>query len=301
MRLIVGGTITLDRIEFGERSSHAGLGGSALYAAAAASVVGPTAVAGVVGSDFDLDELAFLEARGVDVSALHGRSGPTFRWCARYQEGTGERITLSREPGVAQRAVPKLPSALTAGRPSVLLASTDPEIQAGILDQIPNPGWVGLDTMEHWIQERRAELRLLMRRVHVLFVTEEEACRLAGERAPTAAADRLLAMGPVLVVVKQGDRGSWVKFPNGNPVRVPAAVVADAIETTGAGDALAGAFMASLLDAAVLSESVALRALRYGSALAACAVGDVGIEGLRTVDAARIERVVHGMGGGAVL
>ncbi|RRQ89204.1 carbohydrate kinase family protein [Streptomyces griseofuscus] len=78
-----------------------------------------------------------------------------------------------------------------------------------------------------------------------LLPSRDEACLLTGLPEPVDAAAELSRIVP-LVVVKAGADGALVSRSGGTPVRVPA-VPTSARDTTGAGDAFTGAFLAALL------------------------------------------------------
>ncbi|MER7915261.1 MULTISPECIES: PfkB family carbohydrate kinase [unclassified Streptomyces] len=103
----------------------------------------------------------------------------------------------------------------------------------------------------------------------VLLPSRDEACLLTGAAEPADAAAELSRVVP-LVAVKAGADGALVARSGGAPVRV-AAVPASARDTTGAGDAFTGAFLAALLAGADPQEAAA-RGCRAG----ARAVGRVG-------------------------
>ena len=90
----------------------------------------------------------------------------------------------------------------------------------------------------------------------VLLPSRDEACLLTGLPEPADAAAKLSRMVP-LVVVKAGADGALVAPAGGAPVRVPA-VPAIPRDTTGAGDAFTGAFLAALLTGADPQEAAAL-------------------------------------------
>ncbi|MFF3708258.1 carbohydrate kinase family protein [Streptomyces phaeochromogenes] len=81
--------------------------------------------------------------------------------------------------------------------------------------------------------------------VDVLLPSRDEACLLTGLPDPADAAAKLSRHVP-LVVVKQGDAGALVARSGEIRARVPA-VPATPVDTTGAGDAFTGAFLAALL------------------------------------------------------
>ncbi|ALO93140.1 Sugar kinase [Streptomyces hygroscopicus subsp. limoneus] len=103
----------------------------------------------------------------------------------------------------------------------------------------------------------------------VLLPSRDEACLLTGLPDPADAAAKLSRLVP-LVVAKAGADGALVARSGAAPVRVPA-VPAEPRDTTGAGDAFTGAFLAALL-AGVAPEEAAARGCRAGAE----AVGQVG-------------------------
>ncbi|MFF8998438.1 carbohydrate kinase family protein [Streptomyces achromogenes] len=96
----------------------------------------------------------------------------------------------------------------------------------------------------------------------VLLPSRDEACLLTGLPDPADAAAKLSRLVP-LVVVKAGADGALVARRGALPVRVPALPVAPR-DTTGAGDAFTGAFLAALLAGASPKEAAA-RGCRAGA------------------------------------
>jgi len=270
--LVVGGTLTLDTTErAGE--VHADVpGGSALYAATAASVALPARIVGTVGTDFAFDALRDVWSRGVDPSAIEILEGRTFRWHARYDADGDDRVTLARDRGVADGRTPPVPAHRDSNY-ALLLGSTNPRIQQGLRDASPDARVVGLDSMSHWWSERPTELLALLERIDVLFVDEGEMALAVGTTDPAEGADRLLALGPALVVVKSGSRGAWIRRRGQAPLQADAVALARVADPTGAGDAFAGAFITSL---GRWPERGDAHALRFASAVASFAVEGIG-------------------------
>jgi ribokinase len=111
-----------------------------------------------------------------------------------------------------------------------------------------------------------------------LLVNEHEAGFLLGDgdgdvaEDPEECARRLLGIGPRSVVITLGGAGAVVADTTG-VWRVPAATADEVVDTTGAGDAFAGALAAALAQGASLADAV-----RDGMAAGAQAVGRVGAQ-----------------------
>ncbi|MFG2261520.1 carbohydrate kinase family protein [Streptomyces sp. NPDC048720] len=91
--------------------------------------------------------------------------------------------------------------------------------------------------------------------VDVLLPSRDEACLLTGLPEPGDAAAKLSRLVP-LVAAKAGVDGAVVARAGAVVARVPA-VPADPVDTTGAGDAFTGAFLAALLAGAAPEEAAA--------------------------------------------
>ena len=84
-----------------------------------------------------------------------------------------------------------------------------------------------------------------VRRARYVFVSQEDGEALTELRHPDALIDFYLALGPELVILKQGRAGALLATAQGR-LHLPAPAVA-AVDSTGAGDVLAGAFLARIL------------------------------------------------------
>lgn len=90
------------------------------------------------------------------------------------------------------------------------------------------------------------ELKSLLQRTTLLFITREELSELAGTENLESAAQQLWALGVAVTVVTLGEQGSWVGSKGkGQFAPSPQAHVMD---TTGAGDAFAAGFLWGFLN-----------------------------------------------------
>ena len=287
MSLLVVGSIALDSVEtpFGLREEV--LGGSATYFSIAAAFFAPVGLVAAVGEDFPDAHVRFLASRGVDVGGLARRAGQTFRWRGRYGEDLDTAHTLDTRLGVFANFRPELPAELREAE-HVFLGNIDPEIQAQVLDQVRAPGLVACDTMNYWIEHKRAALARVLRRVDLLFVNEAEARQLAGERNVIAAARRILTLGPGAVIVKRGEHGA-VLFSGQGCFSVPAFPVEALADPTGAGDSFAGGLMGYLASCRSRAMPALRRGVVFGSVLASFAVELFSVERLASLTRAEVD------------
>jgi len=285
--LLVVGSVALDsvRTPFGEIQE--GLGGSATYFSIAAGCFTKVRLVAVVGEDFPEKHIAFLKSRGVDLRGLCRAKGKTFRWKGSYGEDMNEAKTLSTELNVFQTFRPELPSAYK-DTSFVFLANIDPDLQRGVVDQIPEPYLVACDTMNYWISSKPRALKKTLSRVDILFLNEGEARQLAGRSNLLKAARHLLSMGPSTVVIKRGEYGALL-FKQDTVFWSPAYPLETVRDPTGAGDSFAGGFMGYLSRRKRLSETRLRRALIYGSIMASFNVEDFSLNRLRKIRREEVE------------
>jgi sugar/nucleoside kinase (ribokinase family) len=291
MSLLVVGSVALDSIytPFGETADT--LGGSAVFFAVAASLLHPVRVVGVIGSDYPLDQLERLSARGIDWSGVERAKGESFRWKGKYSYDLQSRETLETRLGVFASFQPKLPPAWLDAK-YVFLGNIDPVLQLNVLEQITDPKLVVCDTMNYWIQSKKSDLLPLLSKVDILLVNDGEARELSGDWNIHRAGKWILAHGPKRVVIKQGEYGALLIEP-GRTFYVPAYPLEEVFDPTGAGDAFAGGFMGYLARVDSTAPEQLRRAMVYGSAMGSFAVEGFGVSGLDKVDYEAVQRRVE--------
>jgi sugar/nucleoside kinase (ribokinase family) len=255
------------------------VGGSATYAAFAASLFAPARIVAVVGDDFPQGTLDELANRGADVEGVARVAGKTFRWAGRYAHNLGSRTTLSTELNVFADFRPTLPESYTAS-PWILLGNIHPELQLEVLAQARAPRFVAADTMNFWIEGERARLLEVLQRIDTLVINDEELRQLAQEHNIKRAARGVLAMGPKRLIVKRGEYGAML-FDGEDIFFAPAYPLEDEVDPTGAGDTFAGALVGFLAAAGGITPTVLRRALVSASTVASHCVEGVGAERLR--------------------
>ena len=287
MEILSVGSVALDAVETPAGSVDGVIGGSAVFFSAAASLLAPVRVVGVVGDDYPLAQLRFLRDRGVDFTGLARRPGESFFWAGRYSDDFRSRETTLTRLGVFAAFDPSVPAGHRDSK-MVFLGNIDPELQLGVLDQVRAPRLVAADTMNYWIERTRDALMRVLARLDVLLVNDEEARQLAGEDDLAAAAGWIRRHGPSLVVVKRGEDGAVV-FADGWTFSCPACRVARITDPTGAGDAFAGGFLGHLARAGSSGAAALRRATMYGTATGSYAVEAFSVDRFRTLTLPELE------------
>ncbi|HET7470991.1 MAG TPA: PfkB family carbohydrate kinase [Gemmatimonadales bacterium] len=291
MSLLVVGSIALDSIftPFGETADA--LGGSAIYFSVAGSLLHPVQVVGVVGRDYPVAELDRLAVRGIDWSGVERADGESFRWKGKYSYDLQSRETLETRLGVFAEFQPKIPPSFRSAK-FVFLGNIDPELQLGVLEQVAKPTLVVCDTMNYWIQSKKAALMALLGRVDLLMVNDTEARELSGDWNIHRAGRWILQHGPSRVVIKQGEHGALL-IERSRTFYVPAYPLENVFDPTGAGDAFAGGFMAYLARRGTVSDDDIRRAMVVGATMGSYAVEQFGIRGFDDVSLRDVNGRIH--------
>src|SRR5205809_7628868 len=147
MSVLILGSIALGTVKTPVEEHADLLGGSASYAAAAASYFSPVKLVGVVGSDFPQAEFDFWKSRKIDSAGVQRVDGKTFRWSGEYAWDLNTRETRSIALNVFEHFRPVLPAKYRE-TPFVLLANIAPKLQSHVLGQMERPHFVVADTMD---------------------------------------------------------------------------------------------------------------------------------------------------------
>ena len=288
MSILVVGSVALDSVETPFGSADRVIGGSAVFFSAAASLLGPVRLVGVVGDDYPLEKLDFLTERGADLSGVGRAEGESFFWAGRYSYDLNSRDTLETRLGVFGDFEPRVPDAFRDSR-YVFLGNIDPVLQLKVLDQMREPAAVICDTMNYWIEGSRDVLVEVFKRVDILMVNDAEARQLAGDHNLLRAARWIQERGPRLVVVKKGEHGAilfgpdWMFFIPGFPLEV-------IFDPTGAGDSFAGGFVGYMASVDSQEPDDLRRAMVYGSVMGSFAVESFSVDRFRSLDEKEILR-----------
>ncbi len=294
MSLIVVGTMAYDALEtpFGKVDKI--VGGSATYAAYAASnFIKPVQQISIVGNDFEQAILDDLHRRGVMTDGVEiVNDKPSFFWSGRYHMDMNTRDTLATDLNVLADFDPKVPD-LYQGAEFLMLANLMPKLQMSVINQLKQkPHFTVLDTMNFWMDTAWDDLIENLKVVDLLMVNDSEARQLTSEFSLVKAAKKILEMGPKYLIIKKGEHGALL-FHGDRVFYAPALPLEDVFDPTGAGDTFAGGFIGHLARTRDLSFENMKTAIIVGSAMASFCVEKFGPQRLQELTRTEIDERIQ--------
>ncbi len=277
-QIVIGGTIAIDHVKTPEAEAQNLLGGSAAYAALAASFFSkPVHLIGIIGRDFPQEHLAMLESQGVTLSGVERSENESFTWSGEYHANMNDRTTHRVGLNVLESWHVAVPAAAAASE-IVVLANMSPDNQLEMLAQchalkgsstVANR-FVIADTMDLWIEIANERLHEVLPHLDLFVLNEGEARALAGSSNIVKAGKILLGKGPANVVVKLGEFGAMLFSKDGGMFRCSAFPLDHVADPTGAGDTFLGGMAGYLASKghAPYSQGVMREAIIKGSILA---------------------------------
>lgn len=278
-KLLIVGTVAFDAIETPFGKTDKILGGAATYIGLAASHFNiNSAVISVVGGDFPEEHLNLLKNKNIDISGIEIiKEGKTFFWSGKYHNDMNSRDTLSTELNVLADFNPVVPESYK-NADIVMLGNLHPLVQLSVLNQMESkPKLTILDTMNFWMDNTLEDLLVVIEKVDVITINDEEARQLTGEYSLRKAAKKIHSMGPKYVVIKKGEHGALI-FSGSHAFFAPALPLEEVFDPTGAGDTFAGGFAGFLAVSKNISFDNMKNAVVYGSALASFCVEKFGTQ-----------------------
>lgn len=289
MTLLIVGSVALDAIQTPTDSRENILGGSAVFAAYAASFFGAVQMVGVVGEDWPQQHTTTLQSHGIDTAGLEiAKGGKTFRWTGKYFDNMNDRETLDVQLNVLEHFKPKLPDSFRRAQ-YVFIGNGAPSTGLETIEQIQGADLVVADTMDLWIQHTRPELETLMKKLDGLVLNDSEAKMLTGELNTITAGRKILGFGPKFVVVKKGEHGSLF-ISEYETYAIPAFPTEKVVDPTGAGDSFAGGMMGYIASQGKMDGETIKKALVYGTLVASFCVEGFSLERFQEIDKAEIDR-----------
>src|SRR5919204_5506936 len=229
--LLVAGSIALDSLLGGRARDE--LGGSATYFSLAASLLRPVTLVAPVGRDAEAEFRRVLDRRDIDLDGLRVLDAPTYRWFA--DSAHGRNVDLGSQDSIYDHWTPALPPGY---RGWGFVGSMRLDRQLDATRALAGCGLLAADAMRSYVEAAPADARIIVELADWFFGNEEELAALGGGEAETFR----VRWGLRGLVVKRGPGGATVFTEHGEH-HEPALRDPPAVETTGAGDCLAGAML----------------------------------------------------------
>lgn len=278
-KLLIVGTLAFDAIESPFGKTDKILGGAATFIGLAASQFDiKSAIVSVVGDDFHQKYLDLLSSHHIDLSGVEiVKGGKTFFWSGKYHNDLNTRDTLVTELNTLTDFDPKVPEAYR-NADVVMLGNLHPNIQMHVINQLESrPKLIILDTMNYWLDHTLDELMLVLKKIDVITLNDEEARQLTGEYSLVKAAEKIENMGPKYVIIKKGENGALL-FYGKKVFFAPALPLEEVFDPTGAGDTFAGGLAGYLTATKNISFENLKNGVIQGSNLASFCVERFGTE-----------------------
>lgn len=290
MAVLVVGSVAFDGIQTPSGKVERVLGGAATYFSLAASFFTDVRVVAVVGDDFTAEDEAVMGRRGIDTSGIERAKGKSFFWAGEYGDNLNEAKTLQTDLNVFEKFNPQIPKDFLKTE-YLFLANIDPVLQASVRRQMKDAQLVGGDTMNYWINSKPKELAETLKGVDILLINDTEARMLGGKSSLPRAAQKILTMGPRVLVIKHGEYGATAFFREAglHPFRAPALPIEEVVDPTGAGDSFAGGFMGYIASQTELNREVLKRAMFYGGVMGSFAVERFGTQRFHDLSRAEVD------------
>ncbi len=287
--VLVFGSLALDSVEtpFGKRKNI--LGGSATHAALSVSYFTTPVIVSAIGRDFPSEYKRFLEKKKIDLKNVKVKKGKTFAWEARYGENPNEREVLSTCENVL---ADYSPSILPEYRKIkyVFLANNSPSSQILLLNQLKSAELVVWDTMNFWIDRYCDQILNILPRVDIALFNDSEARHFSGETNLAKAGKKILSWGVKKgVVIKKGEHGAFL-FTRSYTFYVPAYLLEEIKDPTGAGDSFAGGLVGFLAETGKVNDETLKRGMVYGTIMASLTVEEFGVDRFRKLTKKDIDK-----------
>lgn len=294
MSLMVVGSMAFDALETPFGKVDRIIGGSATYAAwAASNFTNDIKQVSIIGGDFPQEEIDKLMHRGVNFDGVEVvKDGKSFFWSGRYHMDMNTRDTLVTELNVLEHFNPQIPESQKDSE-FLFLGNLVPAVQASVINQMSKrPKLIVMDTMNFWMDVALDDLKKTMSMVDVIMVNDSEARQLSGEYSLVKAAMKIQEMGPKYVIIKKGEHGALL-FHEKHVFFAPALPLEDVFDPTGAGDTFAGGFMGHIARTKDISFENMKTAIIVGSAMASFCVEKFGPLRLQEISTEDIENRIQ--------
>ncbi len=263
--LTVFGSTALDTIRTPTKILKNALGGAATFAGISSSFFTKTGLIAVIGKDFPKKYHKILE-QYLDLKGLSIKNGKTFRYDGRYNRTFSTRTTLRTELNVLKNFK--------------------------LIKEFDNVKFSMCDTIDFWINTKRASVVKMFKEVDAVVINDEEAKLLTKEFNLIKCAKKIMNWGTKYVIIKKAEHGSLLFFED-VIFSSPGFPLENIVDPTGAGDSFAGAMIGYLASKKKTNLSSIKKSIIYGNVMGSFAVQKYGLEGLLKLTKADIAKRVN--------
>ena len=290
-KLLITGTVAFDDIETPKGLSGKIIGGAGTYISLAASIFSKRiSLISVIGDDFLEEDIKMLQLKNINTDMIERIDGEkSFYWKGRYHSNFKTRDTLVTELNALEKFNPVVNQS-SKNADIVILGNLHPNVQLSVLDQLEsNKSFVILDTMNFWMDTALDELKRVLLKTDLIIINDEEVEQLTSEQNLYVAAQKILEMGPKLLIVKKGDKGSEI-FNQKESFHIPAYTIQSVIDPTGAGDCYAGGLAGYLSTQDQIDFKSIKKSMIYGTIIASYCVENFGVKDVQGLDFSDIKK-----------
>ena len=232
------------------------LGGDATNIAVAAVKLGmETALISCIGTDSEsVQALQWLSDQNINIQGIQRSPRNKSGFVISMVREDGQRNLLCHRGANQDLCIgPKQVSIIQQSK-AIHISDPIPEVESWIIgkksfgNQI-----VSFDPGSITAARGLTSLRPILEKVNLLFVNETEIELLTGNKELIESANRILAYGPQIIIVKKGAKGCYLTSGE-KEYKIPGYKVI-AVDSTGAGDAFDAAFLAEFLNGQSLMEA----------------------------------------------
>ena len=273
-KILTVGSIAIDELHTPKGTRDNILGGSATFFSIAAARYNPINLIGIVGDDFPQSGWDLFKKYDINTDLVTVEKGATFNWGGKYSDDYSTRETLYTNLGVFENYVPDIKDSISTDY--LYLGNIQPSLQLDVIDKVKNKKRIVSDTMNLWINLDIDGLWEVIKKSDIFLLNDEEAMELTKKTDLKEIASDLLKMGPEIVIIKKGAKGS-ILMSDKNILEVPVYDQIDLFDPTGAGDSFAGGLVGYF---SKYGEDNLEEALIHATVTASYTVSAFGVDGL---------------------
>jgi len=273
-KILTVGSIAIDELHTPKGTRDNILGGSATFFSIAAARYNPINLIGIVGDDFPQSGWDLFKKYDINTDLVTVEKGVTFNWGGKYSDDYSTRETLYTNLGVFENYVPDIKDSISTDY--LYLGNIQPSLQLDVIDKVKNKKRIVSDTMNLWINLDIDGLWEVIKKSDIFLLNDEEAMELTKKTDLKEIASDLLKMGPEIVIIKKGAKGS-ILMSDKKILEVPVYDQIDLFDPTGAGDSFAGGLVGYF---SKYGEDNLEEALIHATVTASYTVSAFGVDGL---------------------